>query len=406
MRFLIILLFCSLLPKAIFPQSNWNEILNLETTVNITGIHFLNNDTGWVCADANSHIKVLKTYDNGKNWDTSLIQSSYTPEDIYFININTGFIACNSGKIYKTTNGGDDWFLSSCIECGTEDDFLQVIFINENTGFAPGGSLYKTVDAGNNWYKIPEVPNALFGFFHPLYNDWLFSYNSYKSTDNGSNWINSVTIPPLTQGWFINNTSGWAIGGHSSTQHIYKTINGGESWTLIKSPQIQYAKLQSISSDTVWVASENKILRTYNSGVNWTLFEFPYFGYYHSDFQFVSGKTGWVASKNKLFYTDNGGSVSINLISNEIPSQYHLSQNYPNPFNPITKIQYQIPKSGFVSIKVYDINGKEIVTLVNENHQAGTFEAIFDGSNSASGIYFYRIQAGDFVETKKMMLTK
>lgn len=406
MRFFAIIWGCLILPNVIFPQSAWNVNLSLESTAKITGIHFLNNDTGWVCADANSHIKVLKTYDNGKNWDTSLIQSSYTPEDIYFVNFSTGFIACNSGKIYKTSNGGDNWSSSNCIECGTEDDFLQVSFINENTGFAPGGSLYKTVDAGNNWYKIPEMPNALFGFFHPLYNDWLFSYNSYKSTNNGNNWINSGTIPPLTQGWFVNNTSGWAIGGHSSTQHIYKTINGGESWVLIKSPQIRYSKLQAISSDTIWVASENKILRTYNSGLNWIIFEIEYQGFYHSDFQFLNGKTGWITSLNKLYYTENGGSVNVNNISNEIPFQYNLFQNYPNPFNPTTKIQYQIPKAGFVSIKVYNINGKEIATLVNENHQPGTYEATFDGSNFASGIYFYSIKTNDFSSTRKMMLIK
>jgi subtilisin-like proprotein convertase family protein len=96
--------------------------------------------------------------------------------------------------------------------------------------------------------------------------------------------------------------------------------------------------------------------------------------------------------------------VSNNVTS--IAENYKLSQNYPNPFNPSTKINYSIPKSGLVSIKVYDVLGKEVYTLVNEIKNAGSYEALFNGANFSSGVYFYRIQAGDFVETKKMYLLK
>ena len=85
---------------------------------------------------------------------------------------------------------------------------------------------------------------------------------------------------------------------------------------------------------------------------------------------------------------------------------YSLEQNYPNPFNPSTTIKYQIPELSFVTIKVYDVLGNEITTLVNEEKPAGNFEVEFNASNLTSGIYFYRIQAGDFVETKKMVLMK
>ena len=86
--------------------------------------------------------------------------------------------------------------------------------------------------------------------------------------------------------------------------------------------------------------------------------------------------------------------------------EYSLSQNYPNPFNPVTTINYQIPKDGFVSLKVYDILGKEIVTLVNSDKVQGRYTVEFDGSRFASGMYIYRLQSGDFVETRKMMLLK
>lgn len=89
-----------------------------------------------------------------------------------------------------------------------------------------------------------------------------------------------------------------------------------------------------------------------------------------------------------------------------IPKEYALNQNYPNPFNPSTTISYDIPKDGLVKIKIYDITGREIKTLVNELKTAGRYAVSFNGGNIASGIYFYRIEAGDFIQTKRMMLIK
>jgi hypothetical protein len=85
---------------------------------------------------------------------------------------------------------------------------------------------------------------------------------------------------------------------------------------------------------------------------------------------------------------------------------FNLSQNYPNPFNPTTTIKYQIAKAGFVTLKVYNILGKEVATLVNEEKQPGNYYADFNGSGLSSGIYFYRISSGSFISTKKMILLK
>jgi hypothetical protein len=87
-------------------------------------------------------------------------------------------------------------------------------------------------------------------------------------------------------------------------------------------------------------------------------------------------------------------------------NNFALSQNYPNPFNPTTKIRYSIPNQGFVTLKVFDVLGREIATLVNKEQPVGNYEVEFDASSLTSGIYFYRIQAGEFVETKKMVLMK
>ncbi len=115
---------------------------------------------------------------------------------------------------------------------------------------------------------------------------------------------------------------------------------------------------------------------------------------------------------NITHYPDTGWVVMnvlphILSVKNEnIPLTYNLAQNYPNPFNPITKIRYQIPEPAFVSIKIYDVLGNEIADLVNEEKNAGGFEIDFDGSELTSGIFYYRITAGNFNQTKKMILLK
>ena len=104
------------------------------------------------------------------------------------------------------------------------------------------------------------------------------------------------------------------------------------------------------------------------------------------------------------FYpTENVVSVNDN---HELPNSYELFQNYPNPFNPQTIIGYQIAKAGFVSLKVYDITGREVAELVNESQSQGRYEVLFNGSNLASGVYLYRLQVGDFSQMKKFVLMK
>jgi hypothetical protein len=100
------------------------------------------------------------------------------------------------------------------------------------------------------------------------------------------------------------------------------------------------------------------------------------------------------------------GVTSIDDSDNSIPVEYSLEQNYPNPFNPATLIKYSIPKEEMVSLKIYNTIGEEIETLVNELKQAGNYNISFNASSLPSGIYFYRIQAGNFIETKKMILIK
>ena len=98
--------------------------------------------------------------------------------------------------------------------------------------------------------------------------------------------------------------------------------------------------------------------------------------------------------------------LGVNTPGSEIPKQYALRNNYPNPFNPLTHIRYELPKAGDVNLTVYNMLGKEVYTLVSKNQAPGVYTVTFNGDNCSSGVYFYRLKTGDFVQTKKMLLVK
>jgi hypothetical protein len=117
----------------------------------------------------------------------------------------------------------------------------------------------------------------------------------------------------------------------------------------------------------------------------------------------------WVGidGANKRLYFDRFGAIThISHNGNEVPEKYSLSQNYPNPFNPTTKFNFSIPNNGFVSLKVFDVLGREVATIVEKDFNAGIFTVDFDASSLSTGIYFYTLKSGDFTSTKKMMLVK
>ena len=89
-----------------------------------------------------------------------------------------------------------------------------------------------------------------------------------------------------------------------------------------------------------------------------------------------------------------------------IPTVYSLSQNYPNPFNPATTIEYQIPKQSLVKLTIFDLLGREITTLVNEQKGAGTYSVKFEASSLSGGVYFYKLEAGNFIQTRKLLFLK
>ena len=168
-------------------------------------------------------------------------------------------------------------------------------------------------------------------------------------------------------------------------------------WNAVSVPGVKYEVILGISSDLLNPLYEIKV-----NSLQFRVTGLSYSTTYYWKARAVLGTSVGPWSSVSNFMTSGITDVS----DTSIPTEFNLSQNYPNPFNPVTTITYQLPESGNVSLKVFDILGNEVQTLVNEQKEVGSYTVQFDASSFASGMYVYRLQVNDYLSTRKMILTK
>jgi len=230
------------------------------------------------------------------------------------------------------------------------------------------------------------------------------------TTDGGTTWNQQTTgtMARFAGIDFVDSENGWAV-GISGT--ILNTTDGGQTWSSqIQGTSELFHAVDFIDLNNGWVTGRNgTILRTTDGGDNWYQ-QTTRTWYDISAVCFLDENNGWVSGDYGLIMATNNGGGIVNVENDyddfNVLAKYSLYQNYPNPFNPNTTIKWQQPETGFVTLKIYDLLGREITTLLNEEFQAGEHETVFDASMLSSGIYFYQLLAGSFIQTKKMILLK
>jgi hypothetical protein len=273
------------------------------------------------------------------------------------------------------------------------NDTSWVIYDTTNSGI-PGNSPFSLYcDKNVKW--VGMVNKGL-----GRYNDtsWI-TYNIFNSGLPG-NWVRFVTVDYIGNIWIATDFSGLAKFNYSFNQWtVYNTTNSG----------IPSNELRPVLTDSYrkWIGTPGGGLAYYND-TDWTVFtptNSPLPGYGVFGLGLDSNRNLWICCSGGLAIYNPNGILGIKSNSQNFPLNFVLYQNYPNPFNPLTTIKYELPKDVFISFKIYDILGREIYSI-NEFKKAGVYDVKFDGSNYASGIYFYRLEAGSFIETKKMVLVK
>ncbi|MBS1492960.1 MAG: T9SS type A sorting domain-containing protein [Bacteroidetes bacterium] len=345
----------------------------------VSGVDFLDVNTGFVSGNSAWHVYVSKTTNGGASFTPAYVSDDYIGTKVKFANVNTGFVY-GYYKFFGTTNGGVNW---QAVTLQDDLDIYSIQFINENTGMLCGrvnqsfvNKVYRTTNSGASWIPVYSTPNSLGNTLYKIkmVNDtkgYICGYGISTTTNGGANWY-QLYITGIPQGTFIssmdfiNEQTGYAAG----TGVTYKTTDGGSHW------------------GTGSIPTQARI----------------------EDIKFFNASTGIIVGDFGVnLKTTNGGGIFVSAITqvgNSVVSDYQLHQNFPNPFNPVTNIQFDIPKGDFVDLKVYDILGKEIENLVSEFKSAGSYMVTFDASRFGSGVFFYRMKTNGFIQTKRMVIVK
>jgi photosystem II stability/assembly factor-like uncharacterized protein len=382
----------------------------------LTEVKFINENTGWITTFSGS---IMRTSNSGVNW---IVQYSVPGKYIFGLSIvdsNTIYAVGYFETIVKSTNGGKNWTEIRNGLIGEGHSYEAVYFINKDTGWVGGSGnlIFKTTNGGLTFDSV-IVSGKFRDFYFRNDNEGLVCGEGgviHKTVDAGLNWT-EIFVPVGTQSadfdnlTFVNNNTGFTMGNQNGK--VYKTTNFGSTWdSLVRMPGNGYMDWIYFSSvNTGWACGrQNRIYKSTDSGNTWraeNTSQFSSQGY--ASIYFLTDSIGWcVGGSGKIIHTTTGGLTFMNVSNTPIPTAFNLEQNYPNPFNPSTTINYELRITKYINLKVYNLLGNEVVTLVNEKKPAGSYEVVFTGSNFSSGIYFYRLEVdGNIVDTKRMVLLK
>lgn len=402
----------------IFSQSGWFQ-QSINTTQSLNNIYFINYSTGWIVGDSGI---ICSTTNGGTNWlKNTFLSNIEILRSVYFKNQNTGIIGgCtggnNAGYVIRTTDAGNTWNQTSFT--GVPYDFFS---FGGDTVWSSrhNGTVMKSTNMGISWtttfirsslelYTIYFVNNNTGWTGGAVFGEYTYLY---KTTNSGNSWF--LQFIHLTDHiyslYFINSLTGYASTLRGS---IYQTTNGGNDWItkLAGTNQILF-EVRFPDANTGFTAGfDKRVLKTTDQGNNWSLLSLPPNispSIYFTSINFRDINTGWIIGSNgTILKTTNGGIVGLENTGSTVPNNFKLSQNYPNPFNPTTTIEFELPHSSNVKLFIYDIIGKEVENLIDQQLSAGSYKYIFDGSKLSSGVYYYKLSAKDFTETKKFVLTK
>lgn len=437
------------------------DSLPVNYNVNIRDLDMITNNLGYIVGNGGI---LFRTTNGGISWDSliSPAPANINLFDVEFISPQTGWVFGSGGKLWRTTNSGTSWLyqgiVSNDITCASMVDSLNGwTSINNNL-------LFYTSDGGSTWNAKTSPLSSIYDIKATNANTVFIcgiQKKAAKTTDGGVTWTN-FTLPanwdantPLYSIEFAdeNHILIGAFGGLIAT-----TKDGGDTWSsewtggdgainCIKvipgaTPDKRtvfaggtYGNLFKNSSFTtaVELTSFNAKISGSSIILNWsTSTETNNKGFaverknsenIFTEIAFINGK-GTTTQLQNYSYSDNisagkytyrlkqvdlDGSVSFSSeIEAEIklPSVYEISQNYPNPFNPGTIIKYSVPVDGIVRIAVYNTLGEKVSELVNQFVKAGSYEINFNANRLSSGVYFYKLESGTFVQTKKMTILK
>jgi len=357
---------------------------------------------------------VFRSTDNGTNWTQIGLDSVVVNA---FALSGTNLFAGTWGGIFRSTDNGDSWILVN--------NHFGVTSLAINTSghvfagavtFSQSGIVLLSTDNGANWTGrlLPGsgvtslAINASGQVFAGTYIDGVF-----RSTNNGTNWT-QIGLDSVGVNAFASSGTNLLAGTYRG---VFLSTDDGTSWTQTTLDSSVSVFAFAISGTNLFAGTgfcnvfctDGRVFVSTNDGTSWT----------EASTSLITNAIQALAVSDTYLFAGSWGFAggvwrgplaemitSAEMLSTNLPAHFHLAQNYPNPFNPETRIKFQISNSNFVSLKVYNLLGQEVATLVEEEMRPGSYDVTWDAGGFASGVYLYRLTAGAFTETRKLTLMR
>jgi photosystem II stability/assembly factor-like uncharacterized protein len=417
------------------------------------------NSTFYVGAYARG---VFRTTDGGANWTQQVGGFRGSANKAIAAKTSGEIVTAGESGVFVSTDNGATWNLRGN-GLGTHSQSIQTLAVTPSGSLlavsALNANLFRSTDNGGNWSQI-FPPAQIPGPFLSVSPNIVLggAAGVYRSTNDGVNWASTGTTINQTVMALMRHSNGMLYAG-ASFGGVYASADTGKTWTLkgLNGQDVR-SLVETPSGDILAGIWYTGVYRSTNGGTNWTplstattgnspkklyragatiLGIFGATGGSDAVFASTDGGTTWTSAGSGLpsfvsatdFATTPGGMVvastsgpagysgfgvvratgtasGVKGSSGTLPAEFILAQNFPNPFNPTTEIRYQVPQASDVRLVVYDILGREAAVLANERKAGGKYEVRFDATGLASGVYLYRLTAGDLVQTRKMVLVR
>jgi photosystem II stability/assembly factor-like uncharacterized protein len=410
------------------------------------GIRFFDADNGVAYGDPTGNWIILTTTDGGDNWnqvpetnfpaaekvsmstvETGVPDMESNGDHVWFVSYNGSDPVGNPNYVYHSTDRGYHWTKHPVDLSGGTSSGANVAFKNASDGVIAGddGTRGYTSDSGVTWSMIDQASDYFYSVVHVPNTDAFIAVGDGKvvhiTYDIGRTWTRYS--PGSSSAYFLGadatETNAWACGGGGlvsvwnnsmplPVEVIDFTASPTSSGTVLRWSTATETNNHGFDVERMTAQGWYKIGFVKGSGNCTSPKSYCYMDARLNDVVGQASVSGTVAYRLKQI--DNDGkfvySAVVEATGTTGPSSFTLKQNYPNPFNPSTIINFHIPENGHVAMKVFDLLGKEVATLIDEIKEAGSHSVLFDASLLSGGIYFYTLRSGNYSATKKLTLLK
>ncbi|MCZ6819296.1 MAG: T9SS type A sorting domain-containing protein [Calditrichaeota bacterium] len=413
-------------------QPSWHT---LENSPFLFGRHddvfFINPQVGWV---VNVRGEIYKTTDGGLTWGMPVFSEPSTAfRSVGFADSLHGWAGSLAGDLlWQTSDGGIDWTPVSTYTGPKLEGICGISVVSDSVIYAVGRYdgppvLVKSLNGGQTWIgsnmnhvaqtlvdihfftpdsgfavgggvtgEFPQTVSAVVLFTEDGGNNWVVRH----ATERAGEWCWKISFTTRQTGVVSIERNGFTLG----SQHTLRTTDGGVSWeevTVGSGFRIQGVGM--ITESLGWAGGGQQTYETTDGGVTWQVADFDLNNV--NRFRFFGDTLAYAVGK-KVYKYSAQTPTAVSHRRKTMPENFRLEQNYPNPFNPTTTIAYLLNQTTQVRLRIFNVSGKTVKTLVSDAKPAGRHEVSFDGARLASGVYYYRLEAGDFVDSKKMILIK